>query len=58
MQMERLFQVHRVGFRMVARQYKWLDVRGGLCSPSFSAANAKLLPALAMPNSFCEQSVF
>ena len=30
---------------------------GDLCSNSFSAANVKLLPTLAMSNSFCEQSV-
>ena len=43
--------------RLVAREYNWLDVRDDVYSPSSSAAIVKLLPALAMSNSFCEQSV-
>ena len=43
--------------RVVAREYNWLDVRDDVYSPSSSAAIVKLLPALAMSNSFCEQSV-
>ena len=43
--------------RLVAREYNWLDVRDDVYSPSSSAAIVKLLPALAMSNSFCDQSV-
>ena len=43
--------------RLVAREYNWLDVRDDVYSPSSSATTVKLLPALAMSNSFCEQSV-
>ena len=43
--------------RLVAREYNWLDVRDDVYSPSSSAAIVKLLPALAMSNSFCDQSI-
>ena len=43
--------------RLVAREYNWLDVRDDVYSPSSSAAIVKLLPALAMSGSFCEQCV-
>ena len=41
----------------MAREYSWLDVRDDVYSPSSSAAIVKLLPALAMSNSFCDQSI-
>ena len=42
--------------RLVAREYNWMDVRDDVYSPSSSAAIVKLLPALCMSNSFCENT--